>query len=135
MLPAQVKRGPALAAGKRAGVAEADGGQDGVRRERCHDSEASPHLSRCWSAAGRSWHQSRAASPAKTSPSVDHRDGCRCFTGPFPPPLWMSNMKLSGPRKCLGALRVVTKINRSTRKAIRQVIIEDGADPHDGPAG
>src|SRR5215469_6570645 len=140
MLPAQVERGPALAAGKRAGVAEAGGGQDEVRRERCHDSEASPHLSRCWSAAGRSWHQSRVASPAKTSPSVDHRDGCRGFTGPFPPPLWMSNMKLSGPQKCLflqvfgrcmRALHLVTKVNRSARKATRQVKTDVGAGPHE----
>src|SRR5258707_8526042 len=34
------------------------------------------------------------ASPGAERPSVDHRDGCRGFTGPFPPPLWMSNMKL-----------------------------------------
>src|SRR5260370_35229243 len=34
------------------------------------------------------------ASPGEERPSADHRDGCRGFTGPFPPPLWMSNMKL-----------------------------------------
>src|SRR5258708_7035588 len=34
------------------------------------------------------------ASLGAERPSVDHRDGCRGFTGPFPPPLWMSNMKL-----------------------------------------
>ena len=35
-----------------------------------------------------------ASLAAERGPSADHRDGCRGFTGPFPPPLWMSNMKL-----------------------------------------
>ena len=75
----------ALAAGERDGGAERRRWWSGRGCVSGHEARPFPHLPRRRS-AGRNWHLSR---PGLAS-AGRHRDGCRGFVGPFPPPLWMS---------------------------------------------
>src|SRR5690606_2007820 len=92
-LRAEVVALAALPAGQRGGGAEGPGGGGGGFGGGNRHGEASPLIF----PGDRSGPRPELAPVPAASPGYERtrRDGCRGFAGPVPPPLWMSNLKLS----------------------------------------